>query len=249
MASLVAFGLGNEEKIGGAERRLVGLLHRVFEARFFLHRAGHDPHVGLHLLRRHWAAEGPREKRAEKSGRIDERLLARHGLERPRFFFLGNLSVLRTTTQAGPLPQRLSFRQYEPVISRETLDRQIAKERLVTSRWPLLEERALDLEPVERDAGAGIDRARSFRVVGKPPGVFLEAGWRADIEDQLLVHVEPAGVFVYPAFERRSVEQPEPTLRRMNEPRAIRRLPDGEHERLVAVWWLDRAAIPPEAPG
>ena len=35
----------------------------------------------------------------------------------------------------------------------------------------------------------------------------------------------------------------------MQEPRAVRRLPDGEHERLVAFRRLDGAPIPPEAPG
>ena len=80
-------------------------------------------------------------------------------------------------------------------------------------RWPLLEERSLHLEPIDRDAGAGVGRARSLRVVGKPPGVLFEASRGADVEHQLLVHVEPAGVFVDPALERRGIEQTQPTLR------------------------------------
>jgi len=79
--------------------------------------------------------------------------------------------------------------------------------------------------------------------------ILLVAGERADLEQQFLVDIQPACVFVDSACERGDVEHAEPAERRMHEPRPVGRQPDGEHERLVPLRRLDRAPIPPEAPG
>ena len=54
-------------------------------------------------------------------------------------------------------------------------------------------------------------------VIEKPTPTVAEqrlivAGQRADVEDEFLIDVEPAGVFVGPALERGGIEQPKPSL-------------------------------------
>jgi hypothetical protein len=89
-------------------------------------------------------------------------MLAEGALQRRLLFILGEFTVAGTgSAVARALPHRLAFRRDDAAVVRERADGQIAKDRVVTVRRPLIKDRTFHLEPIQRDAGAGVDGARA----------------------------------------------------------------------------------------